>query len=210
MSRKIIPGVDNFTYNEDGSITIPVLGGGGWNDYIVTANSIPIAHASAPALTLYRDGLYLPAFVGTGVLVKDVYTSIHIEHDYLPGTKLYPHIHWSHIIAVPSGDVKWTIEYSVAKGHSVGAYPASTTISKVQTAGAQYTHHIAEVSDDDAIPSDNVEPDSVVIMRISRDPADVADTFENNAYLIAVDIHYQSKILYTNEKVSPFTSYKKI
>ena len=178
---------------------------GGWNDYIVVATSIPLTGPNAPTSTLYRDGLYLPAFTGVGVLVNEVWAAIHIEHDYKSGTALYPHVHWSHIIAAPSGDIKWGIEYSVAKGHQVGTYPTTTTVYKVQEAGAQYTHHIAEVSDGDSIPATNVEPDSVVLMRVFRDPSDVDDTFADNAYLIAIDLHYQSDGTYTTGKVSPFT-----
>ena len=74
-----------------------------------------------------------------------------------------------------------------------------------QAAGAQYTHQIAEVSDDDAIPATNLEPDSVIKLRIFRDPADADDTFENDAFLLFVDIHYQSDGAFTVGKVSPFT-----
>ena len=178
---------------------------GGWNDYIVAASSISITHASAPVLTVYRGGIWKPAFTGTGVLTKEVWVDIHIEHDYRMGTALYPHIHWSHIIGAPSGNVKWQIEYMLAKGHSVGTFPAPTTVSVVQAAAAQYTHQIAEVSDANSIPSTNVEPDTIVSIRLFRDPSDASDTFENDAYLYAVDLHYQSTGFYTNEKVSPFT-----
>src|SRR3990172_5935871 len=179
-------------------------GNGGWNDYTMAASSIPLAHSSAPALSLFRDGLYLPAFVGTGGNVKDAFVSIHIEHDYKPGTSLYPHVHWSHKVASPSGSVKWGIEYSVSKGHQLGVFPSSTTVYLTQAAGATYTHHIVEVSDGDAIPSTNVEPDSVVLLRLFRDPTDGGDTFEDDAFLVAVDLHYRSTGLFTNEKVSPF------
>jgi hypothetical protein len=159
---------------------------------------------------LFRDGLYLPAFTGVGIQANYVYCAIHIQHDYMPGTPLYPHVHWSHINAAPSGDVKWNFEYSVSKGHSVGTFGASTTVSKVQTAAAQYTHHIAEVADGDVIPATNVEADSVVLIRLFRDPSDGADTFADDAYLVAIDLHYKSQMCLTNEKASPFTSYKKI
>ena len=178
---------------------------GGWNDYIVVATSISIAHASAPALTVFRDGIQKPAFPGTGVLVKEVWVDIHIEHDYKAGTNLYPHIHWSHIVAAPTGNVKWGVEYTLSKGHQVGTFGATTTVYIVQTTGIQYTHHIGEVSDADSIPFANVEPDTIVSLRVFRDPADAEDTFEADAYLYAVDLHYQSDGSLTTGKVSPFT-----
>jgi hypothetical protein len=210
MAKKIFPGVESYKLNEDGSFELPFLGGGGWNDYVISGLSLPLAHVNAPTLTLFRDGLYLPAFVGTGIQSQYVYAAIHIQHDYLPGTPLYPHVHWTHINAAPTGSVKWQIEYSVSKGHSVGTFGASTTVSVVQAAAAQYTHHIAEVADGDVIPATNVEPDSVVLIRLIRDPADAADDFADDAYLVAIDLHYKSQMCLTNEKASPFTPYKKL
>lgn len=181
------------------------IGHSGWNDYTISALSLPLAHATAPTLTLFRDGLYLPAFTGTGGSTKEVYISIHILHTYKMETLIYPHIHWTHIIGSPSGNVVWGIEYSVAKGHTQQAYPASTTVTVTQAAGSQYWHHLVEVSDDQAIPSTNIEPDSVVIFRVFRDPTDSGDTFANNAYMITFDMHIKEDGYLTNEKVSPFT-----
>jgi len=181
------------------------LGIEGWNDYVVDALMLLAAHATAPSMTVFRGNIQAPAFIGTGAQTKETWCSIHILHDYKAGTLLYPHLHWSHIIAAPSGDVTWGIEYSVSKGHSVGAFPTTTLLTLTQTAGAQYTHHIIEVSSTDAIASTNVEPDSLVLLRIYRDPTVTTDTFANDAYLLQVDLHYQSDGRFTNEKVSPFT-----
>lgn len=210
MSKDIVPGFDQFALNEDGSIAIPFLGGGGFNDYTIAADSLPLAHATAPTSKVFRGGIFLPAFTGTGGNLKEVFASVHIQHDYLPGTKVFPHIHWSHIIESPSGDVKWSFEYSVITGFSSGVFPASTTVSVTETAGTQYAHQISEVSEGDAIPSTNLEPDSVVVIRLFRDPTDGSDTFENDAFLINVDLHYQSRLTYTNEKVRPFTPYLQV
>lgn len=176
----------------------------GFNDYLNSGLSLPRIGANAPSLTTYRDGLFQLAFDG-GVSLNETWANIHILHDYKDGTKIYPHIHWSHIVGAPSGDVKWNIEYSVSKGHSGGTFGASTTVSVTQTAGAQYTHQIAEVSEGDAIDATNLEPDSVVQFRVYRDPTDGADTFANDAYLIYFDCHVESDRILTNEKVSPFT-----
>lgn len=178
---------------------------GGWNDYEIDALALDISHATAPSRATFIGNLSGLAFIGTGVNIKDVECSIHIKHDYKFGTAVYPHVHWSHIIASPTGNVKWGIEYSVSKGHSKGTFPPTTTVYVTQAAGAQYTHQIVEVSDADVIPATNLEPDSVIKLRIFRDPADAEDTFENDAYLMFVDIHYQSDGVYTVEKVSPFT-----
>ncbi|MCK5612981.1 hypothetical protein KAR91_64500 [Candidatus Pacearchaeota archaeon] len=163
----------------------------GFNDYLSAGLGLPKGGANQPILKEFRNGLYLTAFTGAGGTIEESWTSFHILHDYKDGTKVYPHVHWAHNIASPSGDVVWKMDYSVAKGHSGGAFPAPTTVSLQQTAGAQYTHQIIETSDGNAIAATNLEPDTVIIVRIYRDPADGNDTFENDAFLINVDLHYE-------------------
>jgi hypothetical protein len=93
----------------------------------------------------------------------------------------------------------------VARGHDLGTFPAPTTVTLQDTALAQYTHHIIETTEGNAIPSTNVEPDSVILFRIYRDPAHANDTFENDAFLVNFDLHFEADGQRTNEKVSPFT-----
>lgn len=176
----------------------------GFNDYLNSGLNLPRIGALAPTLKTYQGNIYQLAFTGV-TTVNETFANIHILHDYKTGTKIYPHIHWSHITGSPSGDVKWNIEYSVSKGHSGGTFPAATTVSVTETAGAQYTHQIAEVSEGDAIDATNLEPDSVIQFRVYRDPGDGADTFANDAFLLYFDCHVESDRILTNEKVSPFT-----
>lgn len=182
-----------------------LLGNPGWNDYLNSGLSLPRTAANAPTVKPFRGNIDQVAFTGTGGVINETWVNIHILHDYRSGTKLYPHIHWSHNDATPSGDVKWILEYSVSKGHSQGIFPAATTINLIQTAAAQYTHQIIEASDGDAIDATNLEPDSVVQFRVYRDPTDGADTFENDAFLIYFDCHVESDGKLTNEKIAPFT-----
>ncbi len=173
----------------------------GWNDLLFSGVSLGFG-SSPPDLEVFRDGLEQRAFVGTGVLVEEAFFEIHVLHDYKIGTSIFPHIHWSHKIGSPSGDVVWQLEYSVAKGHSGGVFPATTTVELTQTAAAQYTHQIIEGA---AIPSTNLEADTVILCRIFRDPAHASDTFENDAFLLQIDFHYESDLILTNEKTRPFT-----
>lgn len=180
---------------------IPLVG---WNDYLSPGLNLPRNAANAPTIKTFRGNLQALAFAGnTGT--EETWCSVHILHDYKEGTKLYPHVHWSHNNASPSGDVKWQIEYSVAKGHSGGTFPTATTISLTETAGAQYTHHVIEASEGDAIASTEIEPDSVILFRLFRDADDVADTFADDAFLLYLDIHFENDRILTPEKVRPFT-----
>ena len=177
----------------------------GWNDFLMPGLVLPRTASNAPAITTFQGNIQALAFQNAGNQPRETWSTIHILHDYRAGTKLFPHIHWSHNNATPSGNVKWQIEYSISKGHSGGTFPAATTVSLIETAGAQFTHHLVEVSTADAIPSTEAESDSVILFRIFRDSGDGEDTFGDDAFLLFFDIHFQSDLTLTNEKIRPFT-----
>lgn len=176
-----------------------------FDDYIVSGLGVRLG-ANAPTLRVFRDGLELPAFTGVGVLTKEAFFTIHLQHGLRSGSSPTFHVHWAHIIGAPVGDVKWNIEYTVARGYEAGAFPASTTLSTVQTAAAQFVHHITNDDDMVVVNSVEIEPDAVLICRVFRDPGDVEDTFANDAYLVQVDMHYERTFLGTLERNRPWTS----
>jgi hypothetical protein len=175
----------------------------GWDDYTINGLDINIRGANPPDFEVFRDSIQGNAFIGTGVTVEQGFGSIHILHDYKAGTDIYPHVHWSHKIGSPSGDVVWQMAYTLARGFSQGVYPTETTITFTETAGPQYTHQIIESAA--VIPAGNIEPDTLIKFRIFRDPAHANDTFENDAFLDQIDFHYESDGRRTNEKEAPFT-----
>lgn len=162
--------------------------------------------ASAPTLTLFRGGIYGLAYTGIGTAVNESHFALHILHGIKAGTNITFHVHWSHIVASPTGNVKWSLEYTAAKGYGTTAFAAPTTMSVTQAAGPQYYHHI---TDDDSMTitsSANLEPDSIILCRLFRDPTDAADTFAADAYLLSCDVHYQVGQVATMERNRPFTS----
>jgi hypothetical protein len=176
-----------------------------FDDYIVSGLEVRLG-ANAPTLRVFRDGLELLAFAGTGQQADEAFFTIHLLHGLRPGSSPTFHIHWAHIIGAPTGDVKWNIEFSVARGYEAGTFPASTTLSTVQTAAAQFVHHITNDDDMVVVNSVEIEPDAVLICRVFRDPGDGEDTFANDAYLVQVDMHYERTFLGTLERNRPWTS----
>lgn len=152
-----------------------------------------------PTFASFRDGLYLYSCPSTKM--TELYLTFHIDHDYAMGTKLFPHVHWSTQNS-NSGFVRWGFEVSVAKGHQQQAFPASTTIYVNQNNVGTYFHHVAEVSISDAIAATNVEPDSVILMRVFRDG--INDTYNSAAFIIQADIHYQTDRINTKNKAPNF------
>ena len=159
-----------------------------------------------PTMREFRDGLYQFAFAGTGVIVDEAHGAFHLPHTYKAGTVPTIHIHWAHNIAAPVGDVKWLVDVSAARD-GADAFGAPVTLSAVQTAGAQYQHLTTD--DDDmqlAALLASLEPDALVQARVYRDPADAQDTFEEDAFLLEIDLHLQKGQEGTIERERPYRS----
>ena len=175
----------------------------GWKDNLASFTSANVAGANVPAWAQMRDGIYAYSFSAS--LMNELWLNFHIDHDYAPGTVLYPHVHFVPS-ANASGVVRWGIEYTYAKGHGQQKFPATTTVYVEATIGAtdQYLHIISEVVDGDAIPADEIEVDGVVMTRIFRDAGHVNDTYPNAVFGIYADLHYQTDRLATIAKAPDF------
>lgn len=211
--------------NADDTIVLPKTSGKGikvdttsptfgWTDWLGVL-AIKVAGASDPtwATTLGTD----KDWKFSNVAMNEMWINYHVPHDYVPGSDIFIHVHWSQITvdtggaAGAPGDVKWYFDVTYAKGHNQAAFPAQITTSVVQTASeTQYQHMIAEVQLSAAAPSasqldsDNIEADGLIKVRIYRDAADVADTLDQNPFLHCCDIHAQSTGIGTKAKAPGF------
>lgn len=177
-----------------------------FDDYLFSGMAV-LKGASAPDLETFRDGIAMNAFAGTGGVTEQAFFSVHILHGITAGTTPTFHVHWTHNEAVPSGAVKWQIEYTIARGYGAGLFGSSVTLSSTQTAPAQY---VMELTDDDDMPISDIsqiEPDAVLVCRIFRDPNDAADTFTGDAFLVNVDLHYEVDKAGTPERNRPFADF---
>jgi hypothetical protein len=159
----------------------------GWRDNII---EITLRNGPADAqFAQFRDGIYLPTFVQSGI--QNGYGNWHVDHDYKMGSALYPHIHWSTNSAT-MGTVRWGFEFTLAKGHQQMAFGPTTTVYVEQASlGVPYMHYIAEVSDANAIPGTLIEPDTMILCRVFRDATNVNDTFDDQVFGVALDLHYE-------------------
>jgi len=151
---------------------------------------------------------YLTGFEGlvfSGTALNQVWVDFHIDHDIALNTKVYPHIHWMPLTNL-AGTVRWGLQYMIAKGHGQSAFSlaSSTTVYIDHTfpAGYQYRHMVSEVSDLNAILSSQIEPDSVVKMRVFRDGA--VDSYNGRIHAWQCDLHYQIARLGTVNKAPNF------
>jgi hypothetical protein len=201
---------DSVTFANAGVIKVgsPFAGHDyGWRDLVgpIEVRGVGANDPSWSAIT-GLGGMFAYSFSAT--VMKEVWITYHIDHDYAAGTSIYLHTHWINAAATPNtGNVRWGFEYTVAKGHQQQAFNAPTTVYKTQACNAtRYMHHIAEIDVADAVPSTRLEPDSLLMVRIFRDAADAADTCTDAVFLLTADCHYQASRFSTRNKAPDFNA----
>lgn len=185
----------------------------GWRDLLGYIH-IRVPGANDPVLAVHRGNIR--QFQFSNALMNEVFAEYHLPHDYLPGSNIHIHAHWSQIVVDTGaggapGTVKWSFETTYAKGHGQSPFSVPGTVSVTQQASAvQYTHMLAEVQLSAAAPgagqldTDDLEPDGLILVRAWSDPADAADTLDQAPFLHFVDVHYQSTNVATKQRAPNF------
>lgn len=201
-----------------------------WRDLQGHIETRPAAGAGSTALpdyVAYRGTIYGWRFgtLAPNNHVHEAFIEFHVPHDYVPGSDMHIHAHWSQATVdsggaegVP-GVAKWSFDISYAAGHGTAGGEASPfidpiTISATQQASTvQYGHMIAEVqmsssggSEGALIDSADLTPDGLILVRAYRDPDATGDTLNQDAFLHHCDIHYQSSNIGTKQKAPGFYS----
>ncbi|KKK64807.1 hypothetical protein LCGC14_2980460, partial [marine sediment metagenome] len=170
-----------------------------------------------PEWVTYRGSIRQYRFT-SGPQFREAWLQYHIPHDYVPGTDLHIHTHWSQAVIDSGGYVKWYFDITYAKAHGTpgGAgdpFNAPITQNEVQQASTtQYGQMLAEVAitndggDATHLDRNDIEPDGVLIIRIYRDSTDAADTLDQDPFVHYSDVHYQSTNIGTKQKSPDFYS----
>jgi hypothetical protein len=198
----------------------------GWTDLLGAINTRPSAGqgaAAVPDYVQYRDNIYAFRFgtVNPNDHLHEAFIEYHIPHDYVPGTDIYIHTHWSQIVVddvgggVP-GVSEWFFDISYADGYGTAGgtgdpFIAPKTISVTQQASTtQYAHMIAEViitgATDTSTTFDRTKPkvDGIFLVRVYRDPGSANDTLVQDTFLHYVDMHHQTTNVGTKNRNTPF------
>lgn len=185
----------------------------GWRD-LQGDVLIKVVGANDPDYNDYAGtGIYRHQFKNNAM--TQIFNDYHIPHDYVPGSDVFMHIHWSQTTidtggaAGAPGNAKWYFDANYSKGHDRGAFPAGvvTVSPAAQTASGTIRQHlIAEVqmSTSGQIGGQDLEPDGIVTVRSYRDAADPADTLDQRPWVHHADIHYQSTNIATKQKAPDF------
>lgn len=173
----------------------------GWRD-ITGSIEVSGGGAADPTFATYT-GTVLRAYRFSATIEQEVFMVFHLPHDYVVGTDIYFHAHWSNAAASPNtGDVVWGFDYTFAKGYNQQAFPALTGTSVVQACPAtRYQHNIAETA---AVTITGLEPDGLILCRIYRAATDGKDTCTDDVFMHNADVHYQSTNVATKNKNADF------
>lgn len=218
-SDQDIGGVKKFSEN----IVLPKTAGKGievdpaaptfpWRDMIGLL--VPdLAGANSPILTAFIGG----SVRGYAYTLSDkMDLRFHIPHDYLTGSDLFIHMHWSHNGTAINGDMVGTFASTYAKGHNQAIFTAEKTVtitySTVDIATTpQYIHRIDEVQlssiggSATLLDTSLIEPDGLIEMNFTLTTLPtVTGGSTARLFIPFIDIHYQSTGVGTKQKAPDF------
>ena len=143
----------------------------------------------------------------------EAYITYHIPHDYVLGTDIFLHIHWSHIgTFVTGGTLTFKATSVYAKGHNQAAFAAPVSGTFAGTASTtQYQHILTEVQYSASSPSglqvdtDLLEPDGVIELTFEVDANNltVSEGAVPDPFIHYVDVHYQTTGLIGTKAKAP-------
>ena len=180
----------------------------GWRDLRAEIRTRGVG-SSDPNDATYRVNIKAYTFsVG-----DEAWIEFHIPHDYVDGTDIHLHFHWSHNSgSVTGGSVTWGANVTYAKGHDQAAFPATVNPTLVANASTtQYRHLVSEVQLSASAPSatqidtDDLEPDGIILARVYLSANNMtASNGVPDPFLHEVDVHYQSTNIATKDKEPDF------
>lgn len=157
----------------------------GWRDLRMALVGTAVG-AGTPALANFGPtggGAIKQMSFGVG---DSVYVGGHVDHDYLPDSIAYPHVHFA-VSGTNVNTVKWQLTYTLAKGHGQQAFSADTIITlEAAPNGTAWNHEIVEHGTGFSL----LEPDALVIMEVKRITNGGTDNVDT-VFGLFVDFHYQ-------------------
>lgn len=169
-----------------------------------------------PTLTAYNGAVDAWQFSNG----DEAFLSYHIPHDYVLGTDIFLHIHWSQNAAGATGgtlDFRYSAIYSKGHNQVSGSSFTSTPITAIFSSididdgGSglnQYQQHFTEIvisgaSETSALfDRDDFEPDGVIELTLEMDADNLTGT-PSSPFIHYVDIHYQTNSIIGTKSRTP-------
>lgn len=151
-----------------------------WTDSQAPATSLRVG-GSAPNFAAFRNGIYAFYF-GTG---EGVHGSIQLPHDYIAGSAIRPHVHFSFATNPTAAQtVIWGLEYSVCSVNGVFAAATTVTATYISAGDEAFKHCVVGFGD---VAGTGLKESCIFIFRLYRS----GGTSTPEPVLISFDCHYQ-------------------
>ncbi len=149
----------------------------------------------------------------------EAFLSYHIPHDYVLGTDIFLHVHWSLNVVATGGTLTFKYTAIYAKGHNQTSGSTFTSTPKTDTFSSidindsgsglfQYQQHLTEVIISGASATaalfdrDDFEPDGVIELTLELDADNLTGT-PSDPFIHYVDIHYQTNSIVGTKNRTP-------
>ena len=157
-----------------------------WDDLRFPVSNIRVPGTN-PASWETFNGFQVLGFAAEAVNEEQVFFLAQIPHGYKYGTDLEFHVHWVPETA-DSAVVRWGLEYEWANINGVFT-GETTTIYGNETINDNAGKHI--LTDLGSITNSGHTLSSMLMCRLFRNSSSETDTFDDFAYLLEADFHYQ-------------------
>lgn len=174
----------------------------GWRDILGQLYTRGVG-AQDPAWAVYNGTIYQYQFA----VNDEVTLSFHLPHDYVPGTDIHAHVHYSLKTGVAETLV-WEFTSVFAKGFNQEAFstPCITSASQA-TPVIAFQHMIAETPISSVAGSPAVlfanglfQVDGIALVRVKL----LSNSGAQAPFVHSIDLHYQSTNLATKGKAPDF------
>lgn len=166
--------------------------------------------AGSPARATYAAGNVSDYAFLAGDLVD---LGFHVPHDWVPGTDMFFHVHWSHNGTAISGNAVFDWYYQIAKRDgNFGAEKALTiTYNTTNIATTpQYRHRVDEIQMTASVATatvaatSEIEVDGFIVGTLKLTTLPTITGGGTKLFIHTADIHYQSTSVGTKNKASDF------
>jgi hypothetical protein len=182
----------------------------GWHDLPPVGGLQVYGEPGDATRAIYRGGIKALQFTEG----DSAYADFHIPHDYVLGSNIYIHAHWSHNVTnVTGGSTTWGFELMYAKGHNQAAFSEPLIVTVAQNANIiQYQHMVAEGlastpgGSGVLLNTTDLEVDGLIQCRVFLDSNDLTVSAGGvpEPFVHTVDIHYQSSNVGTKQRAPNF------
>lgn len=161
----------------------------GWDDIIMPLSGLTVSSQIPDIITFYGTGsLKGYGFAGAGALTEELIAFEEMDHDWIEGTDIYPHIHWMPTTA-GAGNVKWGLEYAWFNVNETNITTDTIYTTPRAAGGTAWTGLFDSFG---AIDGSGKKIGSQLHFRIFRDPTDAADTYAADAAGLTLGVHYRA------------------